>query len=314
MTTDSETLLPSGGVVEGFESGDCAPFWDNELVDADFNKFSQLAGSHEHVATLVEAADGDLERSPRFRNLYSDVGASDELRVAFVAGTSCLAVGVFVRPEGAGPFTDTEVTDVRRLTPVATAVLRRAMGRLHAGSAMGPPTVVLIDADGRISATTSGGGTVLDDLRTSLDDGDVPSVIRAAATRARGSRHAAGVTTRVRDERGRWLQLHVAPVESQPGAFAVVIEPARPGDLVPVLLESYGLTERETDVVLLLARGLSMKQIASELILSVHTVRDHVKVIYEKAGVASRGELVATLFTDHVLEHFHATVEHIGEA
>ena len=95
------------------------------------------------------------------------------------------------------------------------------------------------------------------------------------------------------------------------GAVAIVVETARPDDIVTILLESYGLTERETDVVLLLARGLSLKEIALELCLSVHTVRDHVKSIYGKAGVSSKGALVAALFSNHVLDHFHAAVEHI---
>jgi DNA-binding CsgD family transcriptional regulator len=282
MTTDPETLLPSGGVVEGFESGDCAPFWDNELVDADFVKFNQLARSTDQVATLAEAVDGDLERSPRYRKLYAGVGASDELRVAFVAGSSCLAVGVFVRPAGAGYFTQHELTDVRELVPIATKVLRRALGRVAADAGSHPPAVIML-----------------------------PSIIRAAATKARWSRSASNLTTRVRDGSGRWLRLHVTPLEGEVGAVAVIVESARPDDIVTILLESYGLTERETDVVMLLARGLSLKEIALEVSLSVHTIRDHVKSIYDKAGVNSRGELVAALFSNHVLDQFHATVEHL---
>lgn len=312
MTTDPSTNLPSGGIVEGFESSDCAPFWDNELVDADFNKFNQLARSTEPVATLADAVDGDLERSPRFVKLYAAVGADDELRVAFVAGSSCLAVGVFVRPRGAGPFTSEEIADVRRLTPLATTVLRRALGRVSHAASVSPPAVVMLDSENRVTATTSGGEQLLDDLRTELDDHGLPSIIRAAVTKTRWSRTATKVSTRVRDDGGRWLRLSVSPVEGDAGAVAVVIETARPDDLVSILLDSYGLTARETDVVLLLARGMSLKEIAGELSLSVHTVRDHVKVIYGKADVSSRGELVAVLFSNHVLDAFHASVEHVS--
>ena len=48
------------------------------------------------------------------------------------------------------------------------------------------------------------------------------------------------------------------------------------------------------------------------MMISAHTVRDHVKAIYEKAGVNSRGELIAGLFTSHVLERFHDSVEHVS--
>ncbi len=83
-------------------------------------------------------------------------------------------------------------------------------------------------------------------------------------------------------------------------------------DLTPILLESYGLTDREVEIVILLARGLATKDIAAELSLSPHAVRDHVKAIFEKAGVNSRGELVARLFAQHLLDGFHAAVHRVG--
>jgi DNA-binding CsgD family transcriptional regulator len=52
-------------------------------------------------------------------------------------------------------------------------------------------------------------------------------------------------------------------------------------------------------VTRLVARGLGTSQIAGELVLSAHTVRDHIKAVFEKVGVSSRGELVAKVFADH---------------
>jgi DNA-binding CsgD family transcriptional regulator len=312
LTTDPETLLPSGGVVHGFSPDDCAPFWDNELLDPDFNKFTDLARSLEPVATLVEAVDGDLERSPRYLKLYAAFGAVDELRVAFVAGSSCLAVGAFVRCAGSEPFTASELADVRQLVPVATTLLRRALGRMIQETSSQPPVVIMLDGSGGVVGMSSGGQRILDDLRINEVDGELPGVIKAAATKARWSRSATNLTTRMRGNSGQWLRLHVSPMEGEVGAVAVTVEAARPDDLVRILLESYGLTARETDIALLLCRGLSTKEVAAELIISAHTVRDHVKAIYEKAGVSSRGELVATLFSTHVLGRFHSSVAHLG--
>jgi len=39
--------------------------------------------------------------------------------------------------------------------------------------------------------------------------------------------------------------------------------------------------------------------IAGELFLSRHTIRDHLKAIFEKVGVSSRGELASKLFAGH---------------
>jgi DNA-binding CsgD family transcriptional regulator len=309
MTTDPETLLPSGGVIEGFDADACVPFWDNELLDPDFNKFTQLARSHDPVATLVEAVDGDLERSPRYQKLYSALGVGDELRAAFVAGTACLGIAAFVRARAAGPFTPAEVSDARQLVTVTTTVLRRALGRMSQQAMNEPPVAIVLDASGEVTTMSAGGQRVLDDLRTAPDNGSgLPTIVRAAATKARWSRATTNLTTRMQGGSGRWVRLHVTPVEGDAAAVAVLIETARPDDLVRILLESYGLTHRETDIVRLLARGLSLKEIATELILSIHTVRDHTKAIYDKAGVNSRGELVATLFSNHVIDRLHGSV------
>jgi DNA-binding NarL/FixJ family response regulator len=63
-------------------------------------------------------------------------------------------------------------------------------------------------------------------------------------------------------------------------------------------------------VVPLLARGLSTKEIATEMCISRHTVNDHIKTIFAKCDVTSRGELVARLFADHILELHHAATTH----
>ncbi|HKV59084.1 MAG TPA: HD domain-containing phosphohydrolase [Ktedonobacteraceae bacterium] len=55
-----------------------------------------------------------------------------------------------------------------------------------------------------------------------------------------------------------------------------------------------GLSEREVEVLRLLARGHSMKQIASRLVISEKTVDNHIQHIYIKIGVSTRAG--ATLF------------------
>jgi DNA-binding NarL/FixJ family response regulator len=52
------------------------------------------------------------------------------------------------------------------------------------------------------------------------------------------------------------------------------------------------LTEREIEVLELLAEGLANKQIAYQLEISEHTVKFHVSSIYTKLGVSNRTEAV----------------------
>jgi DNA-binding NarL/FixJ family response regulator len=50
-----------------------------------------------------------------------------------------------------------------------------------------------------------------------------------------------------------------------------------------------GLTAREAEILELLVRGRSHKQIAVELMISNRTVGSHVEHIYSKIGVSTRG-------------------------
>jgi DNA-binding CsgD family transcriptional regulator len=304
LLTDTESMLPFGGVVEGLDPSQCAPFWDNELLDPDFAKFSSLARSAEPVATLSQLTDGDLARSPRYRALYEPAGGGDEIRVAFTTGTSCWAVAALVRSAELGPFPAEEPQAILELVPVVTRAIRSAVIRRDRATADQAPTMLVIDSDASLVATTPGADDVLAELATQGVDIDVPTVVMAAARRAENLKNATGISTHARGSSGRWFRLHAAPLGDH--QVAVVVEAAGPADLVSIVLESYALTQRESEVVPLLARGLSTKEIATEMCISRHTVNDHIKTIFSKCDVTSRGELVARLFADHILEHHHA--------
>ena len=59
-------------------------------------------------------------------------------------------------------------------------------------------------------------------------------------------------------------------------------------------LQPAGLTGREIEILRMLTRGMSRRQIADELVLSQHTVRHHLEHIYSKVGVGTR--VAAALF------------------
>jgi DNA-binding NarL/FixJ family response regulator len=56
---------------------------------------------------------------------------------------------------------------------------------------------------------------------------------------------------------------------------------------------SLGLTQRETEVLVLLAEGWTNRQIGRELFITAKTASVHVSRILAKLGVAGRGEAAA---------------------
>lgn len=65
--------------------------------------------------------------------------------------------------------------------------------------------------------------------------------------------------------------------------------------------EDPDLSPREYELLQLLARGQNNRQAAEALSLSPHTVGDHVKSIYRKLGVSSRGEAMVRAFRSGLL-------------
>jgi len=64
------------------------------------------------------------------------------------------------------------------------------------------------------------------------------------------------------------------------------------GPKLAVLCDQYGLSKREGEILGLLLRGKSNREIDRELFISPHTVRNHIHNVYQKLGVGSRLELM----------------------
>lgn len=71
-----------------------------------------------------------------------------------------------------------------------------------------------------------------------------------------------------------------------------------PGNDVPV---SEPITERETEVLVQLAQGLSNKEIADKLNISIHTVVSHRKNIVQKTGIRSQAGLTIYAISNKII-------------
>ena len=319
LRTDPTTVLPTDGVVDALPPALCTHFWDNELLEDDYNKFVELARREISAATLSAATGYDLSRSRRYTGLYRPLGLGDELRVSFTARDgSCWGIGQLVRADGS-VFSEEERDLLAAVSPTVAEGLRAAFAveQQPSRSAQTGPALLLLDDDGEIQAATAGARHWLAELVRGSATGmrPVPEPVYLVAGRARAAQAGIGgepAWVRVRTAAGVWLHLHAAYVDgSDPlrGSVAVVITPARAPDLAPLIALAYRVTAREQEVLQFIARGLTTAQMAQQLGISQHTVRDHVKALFQKVGVRSRTELVARIFADHYFQRLKADAD-----
>ncbi len=100
---------------------------------------------------------------------------------------------------------------------------------------------------------------------------------------------------------GRSLEarvVEVPPEGPEPSCRLVVLQERAAltiDDVRPQLL-ARGVSGREADVVAGVLKGLRNAEIATELFISEYTVKDHLKHVFAKLGVASRGALLRELY------------------
>jgi DNA-binding CsgD family transcriptional regulator len=305
-TLDPASNLLTGGFKYGWIEGrdEFDEQWGLiEYGQSEPTSFTELAHADVPAVGVHQATGGDVEQSPRMRELIlPQVGCADELRlVARVGGRVWGGIAWF----GEQPFSAEDVAFVSSLSEAfATGLRAGILARLALAPAVPPagPAVIIIDANNEVGQLSAGAQVRLDQLGMRGHTVTPNAVVGSLVAAARG--YGAGRTDvlprgRVQLSSGQWLMLHASPLSDASGAtgnVVVTIEEARPPEIVPLVVAAFNLTPRERDVIELVLRGVDTKQIASTLHLSAYTVGDHLKSVFEKAGVNSRRELVNDVF------------------
>jgi len=284
----------------------------HEYYGDDVNQISDVARSESGISTLHEATGGDPSSSPTW-HMNMAMGGDQEMIFALRAAGAVWGAVSLYRAPGEPMFDGADKAVLKAIGPDLATGAR--MGLL-VGEARDPqwpdsPGLVVLSEDGEVESTTPGVERWLADLPDGdLDAGRLPSAVHAVAGRAlrtaEGSDEPGEVAlARVLSRSGTWIILHgTSLVASGSRRAAVIVEPAHPARITPLLMSAYGLTEREQEVTRLVLRGDSTAQIAERLVVSPHTVQQHVKNIFEKTGVRSRRELVGKVFFAHYEPRF----------
>lgn len=304
-TVDPQTLLFTSASAEQ-PLGVVAPlFLANEYAATDdVNRFALLAAALRPAATLDDATRGDRTKSARFREIIAPLRLGDEMRVALRTGPTTWGF-LCLHRAGALGFSARDAAILNTIAPHAGGALRRIVaGSLRENRASPAETAVVVVDKDVIIGMTGAAEAWLDELQGAAtqvgDRAPFPllAVVRKleAIEQARdvaGSPHLT-ITTR----RGSLLEVHAARMRyADGGAGAVVVTLASAGVAArsSLLLAVHGVTPAQRRVAELVLQGLSTRQIVHELRIGEHTVQDHLKVVFDKLGVASRRELVTAL-------------------
>lgn len=285
----------------------------NEYYRDDVNQIADVARSLSGISTLHEATNGDPASSPRWhRNMT--MGGDQELvaRLRTRSGEVWGALGLYRAP-GEPKFTQLEKSFVLSVAPVLAEGVRCALllGQAREPEFADSPGLLILNDRWDLESATPGVERWLAELPDGdWDSGRLPSSVVALAGRALNltenpSRGTDIAVSRVLSRTGTWVVLHGACLTSTGDRrIAIIVEPANPSRLYPLLMSAYGLTEREKDVTKLVLQGASTSRIATDLVVSAHTVQQHLKNIFEKTGVHSRRDLVGKVFFAHYEPRF----------
>jgi DNA-binding CsgD family transcriptional regulator len=206
-------------------------------------------------------------------------------------------------------FTPGEVSLVDAVVPHFGRAFRRwiLVDPNHDPSAATPaiPGVIVLDQDNEVDSISLEAEHWLSEWGSAdlkIPPAAIAAVVGAARARAHSGDNQITPSARVRLPTGTWLQVRATHL-TRPGRTpraAIVLERATLEQVAPLIARAHQLSQRETEIALLVLRGLNTSEIAGKLFISEYTVQDHLKSIFEKAGVRSRRALATEVFEPHL--------------
>jgi len=286
--------------------------------------FRSLARSEMRAISMHSSGVVDAERSERHTRLMRPIyGFADESRLLFRDASAVWGCLALFRGSDDPKFGAADVAFLGSLSEsfargVRSGMLTRLAESPVPDAEVSGPAVVIVDAGDEVAQISLGAEERLAQLGSTVHSSDPLSLVTglvSAARRMLGTPGARLPRARVRTASGTWLVLHASPLAGSDGTVGdvvVTIEEARPPEIVALVVAAFGLSPRERDVTRLVLQGVETKEIAATMHVSAYTVQDHLKSVFEKAGVRSRRELISRIYFDQYVPRMGAEVGPAG--
>ena len=309
-TDPNSGLCLGAGMVYNMSPEIRHPFWEHEFLVPDFNKFIHLSPTqpvadlrrgHRRQTLPEPPVPGAQAESPTSKTSYGPCSMQGRAPGASCNSTESKAAGHSTLPS-AGSCLMSPLSAERRSVEHYSASPPGPIGQRATG-------MLILGPDGKVVDATQEAEDWLQDVAAGwriYDDSLLHPELLDLALAVSGKDQAPRRAT-LRTIDGVWLTVQVSPL-SESDNVALIIQPAKASEILPLLLRVYGLSKREAEIAQLISKGLTTQEIAERLFLSQHTVRDHVKAIFEKIQVSSRGELTSKLFFEQNLPELEKAV------
>ena len=302
---DPATFVPTNGFHdEGIPDPLLPRLLELEHGTDDCNHLPALARSRAGVATLSQATGGNRAASARWREVLVPCGIDHEMRAVFRDRGRAWGALILMRGPDVDDFSSADVAALTRLAPLVAAGFRRVLVRQqldHRDDAREAGILVVGGDPTEVKSVTAAAAFWLELLDDGGFGGPLPTSVMSAVHACR-NRAAPPVAVRARTRTGRWVTVTAERFSDEDGSdIGVIVQPSRPAEIASIVGAAHGLTERESDVVVSVVAGHTNDEIATLLRVSPHTVKDHLKSIYAKLDVRTRGEMTSKLFYDHYL-------------
>lgn len=316
---DPATLLPTTGTTLGLgHAHGIRLLVDMEYgTTPDIKSYADLAHTQRGIRGLCESCDGSPRHTIHFNELVRALGMRDEVRMVFRGSDGrCWGYCALMRTNEQS-FSDDEIDVLARCLQDLGDGLRVTLLR-QAPVTLPPvpsgPAVVIIDGHNEVEVATPQALEYLDRIQAGpnrLPDRIMPALAAVLRYRRFGGQTA---ISHARTADGGWIVIRAGELDGDRarGRIVITLEPPQPPAIVSLLIGLWGLTEREGDVLRALLAGRDRRATARELTISPYTVADHTRSIFNKAGVSSRAELVATVFFGQYLPRTAQTVRPDG--
>lgn len=250
---------------------------------------------------VLTLADADPAQGAAWRDLLGGYGIHDVASAVLRDAHGCW--GFLDLWRGRPAFTTAERAFLASVLPSLTRSLRTGLATtfgvpVEPALADGPAVLLLDDTLTPGPRTPQADDALRALLPTPPGRSPVPAVVLNVAAQLLATE--AGVdahepTARLHRADGRWIEARAARLLPTPAGgptIAVTIERATPARRTEVFCRAVGLSSRETQLVEHLVTGADTRSTARALGITEHTVNDHLRSIFAKAGTNSRRQLL----------------------